>query len=62
MQDRMERKKPATSGAVKRWVNKLNSMYPNDIARQVASIEQSIERGWSGMYEVKEDKKESAFL
>jgi hypothetical protein len=53
MQDRLERKKPATTGAVKRWITKLSTMYPNNIPKQVESIEQSIERGWSGMYEVK---------
>lgn len=58
MQDRLERKKPATTGAVKRWISKLEKMYPGSIENQVASIEQSIERGWSGMYEVKEEKKQ----
>lgn len=58
MADRLERKKPATTGAVKRWISKLESMYPKDIARQVESVEQSIERGWSGMYPVKENNRD----
>ena len=57
--DRIERKKPATTGAVKRWIAKLDKMYPNNYPMQVESIEQSIERGWSGMYEVKNNNRGS---
>lgn len=61
--DRIERKHPPTTRAVKGWLNKLHAMYPNDHDKQAASMYQSIDRGWSGLFEVKEDaKKESAFL
>lgn len=56
VEDRVARKRPPTVGAVKLWVNKLNKMYPNQYDKQVLSLEQSIERGWTGLFEVKVDK------
>lgn len=52
---RVERKNPPTEQAVKIWVGKLNKWYPNQYDKQVQSLEQSIERGWSGVFEVKGD-------
>lgn len=64
--DRKERKRPATTRAVKGWINKLETMYPNDINKRIRSIEQSIERGWNGLFEVKENfadkEKERKFM
>ena len=51
--DRIERKKAPTTRAVKGWINKLEQMYPNQPNRQVESIQQSIDRGWMGLFEVK---------
>lgn len=61
--DRIERKHPPTTRAVKGWLNKLHAMYPNDHDRQAQVLYQSIDRGWTGLFELKDDaKKESAFL
>lgn len=61
--DRIERKRPPTTRAVKGWINNLEAMYPNDTVRQAQSIAQSIDMGWTGLFKIKEDtKKESAFL
>jgi len=54
IEDRKERKRPATTRAVKGWINKLETMYPNDINKRIGSIEQSIERGWHGLFEIRE--------
>ena len=65
--DRIERKKAPTTRAVKGWLTKLEELYPNDPVKQSASIMQSIERGWMGLFEVRENKQfmrpgEGAFL
>lgn len=64
--DRIERKKAPTTRAVKGWIAKLEEMYPNDPKKQAESIAQSIERGWMGLFEVRENKfvkpGEGAFL
>lgn len=60
--DRIERKKSPTTRAVKGWISKLEEMYPGKVEKQVASLKQSIDRGWMGLFEVKEDaKKESLY-
>lgn len=51
--DRKERNKPPTTRAVKGWINKLEKMYPNQLDKRVASIEQTIEKGWMGLFEVR---------
>lgn len=51
--DRIERNKAPTTRAVKGWINKLEKMYPNQVNMRVASIEQTIEKGWMGLFEVK---------
>lgn len=60
--DRIERKKAPTTRAVKGWIAKLDEMYPNNPKKQVASLQQSIDRGWMGLFEVKDNKGEGAFL
>lgn len=63
VEDRKERKRPPTTRAVKGWISKLEKMYPNNPEKQSESLQQSIERGWMGIFEVKDDvKKESTFL
>jgi hypothetical protein len=62
VEDRKERKKTATSRAVKGWVKKLQEMYPDDYANQARSINQSIEKGWSGLFEVKQTEGERKFM
>lgn len=52
---RVASKKKPTVQAVRLWVAKLNKWYPNQYDKQVQSLEQSIERGWSGVFEVKQD-------
>lgn len=52
---RVAKKNIPTVQAVKLWVSKLNKFYPNQYDKQVLSLEQSIERGWSGIFEVKQD-------
>jgi hypothetical protein len=51
--DRVERKKAPTTRAVKGWIAKLEQMYPNQIDKRVMSLQQSIDRGWMGLFEVK---------
>lgn len=53
--DRIERKRPPTSRAVKGWISKLEKMYPNNYAKQIESVEQSIMKSWSGLFEVQDD-------
>jgi hypothetical protein len=62
--DRIERKKSPTTRAVKGWVNKLHSMYPNDHDKQAQVLYQSIERGWMGLFELKtvKSEEERAFM
>ncbi len=57
--DRVERKKAPTTRAVKGWITKLESMYPNSPKNQATSINQSIERGWLGLFEVNNNDKTS---
>lgn len=55
VEDRIERKKAPTTRAVKGWINKLEKMYPGNPSKQALSLDQSIERGWMGLFEVKVD-------
>lgn len=57
--DRIERKKAPTTRAVKGWITKLEGMYPNRPEQQAESIMQSIERGWMGLFEVKNNDRTS---
>lgn len=47
-------RKPMTERAIKLVKNKLEKMYPWDTEMQIISINQSIERGWQSVFEVKE--------
>lgn len=63
--DRIERKKAPTTRAVKGWISKLDKMYPKNYLKQADSINQTIERGWMGLFEVKDEFKkpgEGAFM
>lgn len=60
--DRIERKRPPTTRAVKGWVNKLDKMYPSNYLKQADSINQTIAMGWMGLFEVKADKEEREFM
>lgn len=51
---RKKLKKPMTENAIKLVKNKLEKMYPWDTEMQIISINQSIERGWQSVFEVKE--------
>ena len=50
--DRIERKKAPTTRAVKGWIAKLDKMYPSNFLKQADSINQTIDRGWMGLFEV----------
>lgn len=51
---RKKLRKPMTERAIKLVKNKLEKMYPWDTEMQIISINQSIERGWQSVFEVKE--------
>lgn len=51
---RKKLKKPMTERAIKLVKNKLEKMYPWDTEMQIISINQSIERWWQSVFEVKE--------
>lgn len=55
MRNRMH--KPMTQLAVDLLVQKLQKLAPGDTDKQVAMIMQSIENGWSGVYELKQEQK-----
>lgn len=58
---RKQLKKPMTDRAVQLLINKLNKM-TTDIDTQIAILNQSIERGWQTVYELKEPiKKEKNY-
>ena len=54
--DRKERKEPMTSRAITLNVNKLSALSSNKDV-QIAIIKQSIERGWKGLFEIKDERK-----
>lgn len=51
--DRKERKKPMTVRAVTLAFKRVYEWYPNSMEDQVACINQSIEHGWLGLFELK---------
>jgi hypothetical protein len=55
MRNRM--RKPMTPLAVDLLVQKLEKLAPGDEEKQVAMLMQSIENGWTGVYELKQDQK-----
>ena len=52
-------KKPMTDEANSRAIAKLNTLAPNDFKKQIAILNQSVDRGWSGLYELKEERIEN---
>lgn len=56
MRNRMH--KPMTQLAVDLLVQKLEKLAPGDTDKQVAMIMQSIENGWTGVYELKQEQKQ----
>lgn len=48
-------KHPLTPYGLTLIKKKLEGFYPGDESMQIESINQSIERGWRGVFEVKED-------
>ena len=55
MRNRMH--KPMTPLAVELLVQKLEKFAPGDQDKQVEILHQSIENGWTGVYELKQDQK-----
>ena len=53
---RQKMRKPMTPLAVDLLVQKLQKLAPGDEQKQVAMLMQSIENGWSGVYELKTDQ------
>ena len=53
MRNRM--RKPMTPLAVDLLIQKLEKLAPGDEAKQVAMLMQSIENGWTGVYELKQE-------
>lgn len=49
-------KAPLTDQALKLTLAKLQKLAPGDEARQVAILEQSVERGWKGIFALKENE------
>jgi len=52
---RKKLRKPMTDRAIKLVKNKLERMYPWDTEMQIISINQSIERWWQSVFEVKDE-------
>lgn len=50
-------KKPFTEQAVDLFIKKLTDLEPSDINRQIAIVNQTIERGWLTVYPLREDSK-----
>jgi len=52
---RKQVKKPMTERAVQLTIKKLNDLAGDDVDEKVAILEQSIERGWQGVFPLKDD-------
>lgn len=52
---RQKMRKPMTPLAVDLMVQKLQKLAPGDEQKQVAMLMQSIENGWTGVYDLKTD-------
>ena len=52
---RVRMRKPMTKLAVELLVKKLEKFAPGDEEKQVAILHQSIENGWTGVYELKQE-------
>jgi hypothetical protein len=51
---RKKQRKPLTEKAAVLIVNKLDKLYPDNEELKISCLEQSIENGWSGIYELKD--------
>ena len=54
-------KKPLTPKARELTIRELEKLAPGDEAMQIAIINQSIQRGWQGVFPLKDDKPKSRF-
>lgn len=61
IEHRKKNKRPMTDHAVKLIVEKVQKLYPSNNAMQIAAINQSIERGWQGVFAIKEEQKTKKF-
>lgn len=52
-------KKPMTPHAVELMLARLDQMAPGDDDRKIAMLHQSIERGWVGVFDLKDDHSQS---
>ena len=52
-------KKPMTPHAVELMLSRLDQMAPGDDDRKIAMLHQSIERGWVGVFDLKDDHSQS---
>jgi len=55
---RKSQKSPMTQKAVELMLQKLQQMAGDDDAKKVEIINQSIERGWKGVFDIKDDRKQ----
>lgn len=56
---RAKLKAPLSDHAIKLTLNKLERLSPNDYQTQISIVEQSIERGWKGVFALSDKKEES---
>lgn len=54
-------KKPFTEQAVDLFIKKLTDLEPSDINRQIAIVNQTIERGWLTVYPLREEENKNAY-
>ena len=52
-------KKPMTPHAVELMLSRLDQMAPGDDDRKISMLHQSIERGWVGVFDLKDDHSQS---
>lgn len=56
---RKKQRKPLTEKAATLIVNKLDRLYPDNDELKIRCLEQSIENGWSGIFELNDVKKKA---
>jgi len=52
---RKANRKPLTLRALQLLISKVQKLYPNDMHKQIESLNQSIMNGWQGVFSIKED-------
>jgi len=57
VEHRKKLKRPMTEKAIDLTIKKVQKLYPSNNDKQVACINQAIERGWQGVFELKDDDK-----